>query len=1025
MKALLIPFGSEGWDLKKTLFNDIIASRQGPPFLYSDVLVLVPSARLKRWYGRMFLDALERVHHSRALVPPEVQTLHGFLAGCYRGLGGPLLIDETGRLVLLEGIVKRVLGQVPSLTERPDLLAPSLSASIADMIERLGESGVTTRKLRSALTDAPFADKPVVDLLLHAFEQYENELRERDLIDPPGMVRFLAERFDPAWLAPYRAIVIDGFHDAGEPETSLLRKIAAQDSCTVVVEGPGLDVVNRAGPSSPLTMVRSFLADLGITSAKEAAPLSASSRYLAEALFSGMSFSEARLKAPSPFDRTIDVLSAITMREEVTVIAGEVKRSLRSGTHPDEVLVAFPSLDEYGPLVEEIFGDHGIPFNRALGRQLSASPVVTAVISLLRAFHDDFSGPSLLRVFTSPFLKFSDTPRLAVALDRLIRRRRITGRKERWLSELPRFGTAEEGGNVLEAPVRDLFAALEPFGDGKAAPLGTWMARLNALLAWSGIESHVARIRGPLNVNHQAFLKLRGTLDSLGAAGRLFPGYLSTFDEWFFLLRKTLMHARFQVPPEDEGGVQVLGLMESIGMPWKQIYLGGLTDGKFPQRLPQNIFLPEATLETLGVRTLEKARMSSAHHFLRLLLSAERVVLTWPEAVQERPTVRSPFIEELSPLFEAGLVNRGRAKTARLQFGLTVADSMSMPGLAKALGRALHGGREAAAGMAPVLEIDLPGMNAVRTAATAEPAPAAVPAPLPRDHFEVTELDAYLACPYDYYVTKVLGLVPFEEVTEDISPQQRGVTVHAILRTFFDDGWFGEQPVTPANRQRARDVLRELADRSFPTNTFRNIREKEIFLNVMVERFLISEEASGRQGLRPAYREFEVTRFPILLSDGRTVHLSGTVDRIDVDDPGNYVIVDYKTGGYPGPKRGTDQEIFQLPVYAVMARGASSGDRPALRTPIGLAYYGLRGDPREGARDVVLYNKEARDDHPLRKPQSSPKTAEEFDSILGHSIDKARQAVEGIRAGRFPAEPLDENRCRFCPNELMCVNRSS
>jgi ATP-dependent helicase/DNAse subunit B len=56
----------------------------------------------------------------------------------------------------------------------------------------------------------------------------------------------------------------------------------------------------------------------------------------------------------------------------------------------------------------------------------------------------------------------------------------------------------------------------------------------------------------------------------------------------------------------------------------------------------------------------------------------------------------------------------------------------------------------------------------------------------------------------------------------------------------------------------------------------------------------------------------------------------------------------------------------------------------------------------------------------MAKPKASPKSAEEFETILKQSMDRARRAVEGILAGDFPAKPRDENKCRYCPNEMMC-----
>lgn len=174
--------------------------------------------------------------------------------------------------------------------------------------------------------------------------------------------------------------------------------------------------------------------------------------------------------------------------------------------------------------------------------------------------------------------------------------------------------------------------------------------------------------------------------------------------------------------------------------------------------------------------------------------------------------------------------------------------------------------------------------------------------------------------------------------------------------------------------------------------------------------------------MRPAYLERKIERYGLVLSNGEEVALSAKIDRIDVDAHGNFLIVDYKTGKYPLPKMNTDQEIFQLPLYAVMAQSVLKDAVPDLKKPIGLVYYDLAGKTGAGARDVVLFNEEVCTDHPSSKPKASPKSAQEFENILQLSMDRARKAVEGILAGDFPAIPQDENRCRYCPNGIMCEN---
>ncbi len=1020
MKIEVLPYGNAGWSEKIRIVAEILSSRPAPPFIYNDVLILVPSTRMKRTYGKLFLDEAERLQGMSALVPPDIQTLHQFFQSLHAKIGGPSLLDENSRLVLLEGIVKELITGKSGFGARPDVLAPSLSAAVADMIEQLSAAGITEERLSTTVAGTDFPDKPQVRLLINAYGRYERVLTEKGLLDPGGALAVLAERFDQAWLAPYSRIIMDGIHDADEIQTRLLRKISNHDNCTLLVEAGSPEDIRRAGEYHPLRLTREFLGSLGPSPGAATAAASPEDQFLSKALFSDAPFAEAAKHAPPPpsFSRDLRLLSAVNAREEVSLIAGEAKKSLMKGTSADSILVAFPSLDEYGPLVEEVFTDYGIPYNRALGRQLSSSPVTTAVLSLLRACQEDFSGTSLMRIFSSPFLKFGGHASLAPGLDRLMRDRRITGGKYKLLSALKIRPDTENEKDVLAGPLQDLFAALGPFLVNEAAPLSAWMERLAILLAWSGLDARVAAIKGPLNINLQAYKKLTDTLASLNRAGTLFPGYRYTFGEWLFLLRKTLMHTRFQVPPEDEGGVQVLGLAESVGRTWSEIYLGGLIDGKFPQRLPQNIFLPEATLESLGVRTLERARMNSAYHFHRLLLSAQKVMLTYPENEGDRPVVPSPFLEELTPLKKAGLINIGIEKASGIQFSLDIEESYSIPELAKAISRI-----ENVKGLPDVLNADLPGMDGIKSALQYQPEPAPLVAPHKKREFSVTELDLYIRCPYDYFITKALGIRPLEEVTEDISPMDRGSKVHGILRNFYLS-W--NKPVTRENGEEARALLRKLADSAFSqeADTFRNRREKELFLTVMAERFLEAEEEFWKQGLRPAYLEQKIDQYRIVLTNGEEVELSAKIDRIDADSDGNFIIVDYKTGDYPRPKMNVEQDIFQLPVYAVMARqtlaGESTRHAVPLRKPIGLAYYDLAGKSGAGARDVVLFNRDERIDHSSSKPKASPKNAEEFEAILKQSMDKARKAIEGILAGDFASTPRNENQCRYCPNEMMC-----
>jgi hypothetical protein len=264
MDSLIFTYGNAGWKQKMLFLEEQLFSHSDPPYIYNDVLIIVPSSRMRRAYNRVFLEIVARKYGSHALVQPDILTLQQFFEMLYAPLQGPLLIDENSRLILLEGIVKEHLAHNRAFNQSPDLLAPSLSAALAKMIEQLSAAGIGPADLALKIKGEEFSDKPQVRLLIDVYLRYDQMLKHKNITDPAGVRSHILAHFDPLVLSRYKRIVIDGIQDAGMIESGILGKVTAALPCTWLVNAPSAELIEQAGDVHPLRPAKDFLRAMNI-----------------------------------------------------------------------------------------------------------------------------------------------------------------------------------------------------------------------------------------------------------------------------------------------------------------------------------------------------------------------------------------------------------------------------------------------------------------------------------------------------------------------------------------------------------------------------------------------------------------------------------------------------------------------------------------------------------------------------------------------------------------------------------------
>ena len=186
------------------------------------------------------------------------------------------------------------------------------------------------------------------------------------------------------------------------------------------------------------------------------------------------------------------------------------------------------------------------------------------------------------------------------------------------------------------------------------------------------------------------------------------------------------------------------------------------------------------------------------------------------------------------------------------------------------------------------------------------------------------------SCPYRYFARGMLGLVPQDEVSEDAGKRDYGEVVHRILQNFHET-----PDVEITSDAAALEVLlRAASDAVFgpllATNgEYIGWRERWLAIIPSYVAWLIAWRNDGWR--------FESAETPrkhgLALADGRSLTLTGRVDRIDRQTRGSggdraIAILDYKAW----PKKALQEalaapiEDVQLPFYRLLARDALHAD---------------------------------------------------------------------------------------------------
>ncbi|MCX8005920.1 MAG: PD-(D/E)XK nuclease family protein, partial [Burkholderiaceae bacterium] len=325
----------------------------------------------------------------------------------------------------------------------------------------------------------------------------------------------------------------------------------------------------------------------------------------------------------------------------------------------------------------------------------------------------------------------------------------------------------------------------------------------------------------------------------------------ATAAEFRALLAQRLEETGF-VDRQVDSPVAMLSLPATALRSFDAVAVIGADAEHLPAAEIETLFLSSAVRAELGLPTTQHMQRRQAARFGALLAAAPRVAVTWRTVrADDEPNRPSPLLERL----------------------LLVAE---------------------VAGIGPLQRAPAAPLYAVTGQAVAPPAPCA-PQRLPA-RLSIYDAQDLVDCPYRFDAHRLLGLRALEDVVELPDKRHFGQALHEALRAFHAQ--WGAVDFAAEDPAALRASLAQHAQRAFSP-----LLARTPALLAYARRFegLIPDyidwlRGHAAQGWRFAQAELACRRaFP--LADGRTVELSGRLDRIDRRADGATLVLDYKARG--------------------------------------------------------------------------------------------------------------------------------
>lgn len=314
---------------------------------------------------------------------------------------------------------------------------------------------------------------------------------------------------------------------------------------------------------------------------------------------------------PLPPDGSVRVISAQGLYREVEEIGREIRRLLDQGVSPEQIGVVFRDLSEYGRIVEDVFNRFTLPIYFRRGSPLNSSPLIKTILTVIEIIRSQYARDMVLKFLNSNYIqppwKGVHERLTAGGLEAIVLEsgiidanslpweeclKRYRKRLERKLKEESRTEKKSKIESklftiqLISKAISQFINLLEDFRKPKS--LGDFLSGLKKLMDFFGLRARVLEAHEPeilrrdlaaLNIFEELLGSLSETLRESGLEQKQ-----TELDEFYTLLLEYLAEASLPDSEINRSGIKVLHVRDALGLSFDYLFLGGLTDGQFPEK---------------------------------------------------------------------------------------------------------------------------------------------------------------------------------------------------------------------------------------------------------------------------------------------------------------------------------------------------------------------------------------------------------------------------------------------------------